>query len=82
MTDAQLLQRITLDAKVMVGKPVIRGTRVTVEHIFNLLGHGASEAEILEEYDGLTLDDIHACFLFATKSLEDSAFMPLAAEAS
>ncbi len=82
MTDAQLLQRITLDAKVMVGKPVIRGTRVTVEHIFNLLAHGTTEAEILEEYDGLTLDDIHACFLFATKSLEDSAFMPLAAEAS
>lgn len=82
MTDAQLLQRITLDAKVMVGEPVIRGTRVTVEHIFNLLGHGATETEILDEYDGLTLHDLHACFLFAAKSLEDTAFMPLAAETS
>jgi uncharacterized protein (DUF433 family) len=81
MKDQQLLERIALDPKVMVGKPVIKGTRLTVEYILNLLAHGASDAEILDEYDGLTREDIRACLLFATKSLEDTAFMPLAVEA-
>lgn len=80
MKDQQLLERITLNPKVMVGKPVIKGTRLTVEYILNLLAHGATVAEILEEYDGLTLEDIQACLLFATKSLENAAFMPLAVE--
>lgn len=70
----------TLDPKVMTGKPVVRGTRVTVEHILNLLAHGTSKDEILEEYDGLTEEDIQACLLFATKSLESTAFMPLPSE--
>lgn len=77
MKDEQLLERITIDPKVMVGKPVIKGTRLTVEYILNLLAHGATVAEILEEYEGLTQEDIQACFLFATKSLESTAFMPL-----
>ena len=45
------------------------GTRLTVEYIINLLAHGASVEEILKEYDGLTLEDIQAYLLFATKSL-------------
>jgi uncharacterized protein (DUF433 family) len=65
MTDQQLLERVTLDPKVMTGKPVIKGTRLTVEYILNLLAHGATSGEILEEYEGLTEDDIRACFLFA-----------------
>jgi uncharacterized protein (DUF433 family) len=64
----------------MVGKPVIKGTRLTVEYILNLLAHGATFAEILDEYDGLTHEDIRACLLFATRSLEDTSFMPLAVE--
>ncbi len=74
MSDRQLLQRITLDSRVMVGKPVIRGTRLTVDHILNLLAHGATEAEILNEYEGLTHEDIQACLLFASKSLQETAF--------
>ena len=77
MTDAQLLQRIAIDPKVMAGKPVIRGTRLTVDFILNLFAHGATEQEILDEYKGLTPEDIQACFLFATKSLESTEFMPL-----
>ena len=65
MNDETLLERITLNPKVMVGKPVIRGTRLTVEFILNLLAHGATPAEILEEYNGLTPEDIRACLLFA-----------------
>jgi uncharacterized protein (DUF433 family) len=80
MKDQQLLERVTLDPKVMVGKPVIKGTRLTVEYILNLLAHGATVTEIIEEYQGLTPEDIQACFLFATKALENTTFMPLAVE--
>jgi uncharacterized protein (DUF433 family) len=80
MTDEQLLERITLNPRVMAGKAVIKGTRLTVDHIFNLLAHGMSTAEIIEEYPGLTEDDIHGCFLFAARSLGDTAFMPLDVE--
>jgi uncharacterized protein (DUF433 family) len=80
MRDEQLLERITFNPDVMVGKPVIKGTRLTVEHILNLLAHGATPAEILDEYDGLTLEDIQACLLFATRSLATTAFMPLTTE--
>jgi uncharacterized protein (DUF433 family) len=80
MTDQQLLDRISLDPKVMVGKPVIRGTRLTVEYILNLLGHGETIQDILDEYEGLTADDVHACLLFASRSLESTDFLPLATE--
>lgn len=81
MSDQSLLERITIDPKVMVGKPVIKGTRLTVEYVLNLLAHGATVAEILEEYEGLTKEDIQACLLFATKSLEGTSFVPLAESA-
>jgi uncharacterized protein (DUF433 family) len=77
MTDQQLLERVVLDPRVMTGKPVIRGTRLTVDFILNLLAHGATEEDILREYTGLAQDDIRACYLFATKSLESTTFMPL-----
>ncbi|MEZ4731389.1 MAG: DUF433 domain-containing protein [Caldilineaceae bacterium] len=80
MQEQQLLERITLNPQVMTGKPVIRGTRLTVEYILNLLAHGATVQEILDEYDGLIAEDIQACFLFATKSLASSEFLPLPLE--
>jgi uncharacterized protein (DUF433 family) len=79
MEDERLLQRITLNPRVMAGKPIINGTRLTVEYILNLLAHGATIEEILAEYQGLQIEDIQACFLFAKKSLSDTAFMPLSA---
>ncbi len=80
MEEKQLLARITLDPKVMTGKPVIKGTRLTVEYILNLLARGASTAEILQEYDGLVPEDIQACLLFAAQALESTLFMPLVME--
>lgn len=80
MTDEQLLQRITVDPQVMVGKPIIKGTRLTVEYILNLLAHGATVEEILSEYEGLTEEDVQACLLFASRSLNDVDFMPLQPE--
>ncbi len=82
MTDKQLLGRISIDPNVMVGKPVIKGTRLTVDYILTLLAHGATVEEILGEYQGLTQEDIQACMLFAAKCLEDSEFMPLLAESA
>jgi uncharacterized protein (DUF433 family) len=81
MTDQELLTRISVNPKVLVGKPVIRGTRLSVEFILNLLAHGATVEEIIKEYQGLKVEDIRACILFATKSLENTVFMPLAIEA-
>lgn len=80
MKENHLLERITVNPKVMVGKPVIRGTRLTVEFILDLLANGATTEEILEEYDGLSKQDIQACLLFAKKSLENTSFMPLEVE--
>ena len=80
MNGNQLLERITANPRVMLGKPVVRGTRLTVEYILNLLAHGATETEILDEYRGLTREDIQACLLFAAQSLESTLFMPLAME--
>lgn len=82
MTDQELLDRITAQADVMAGKPVIRGTRLTVPYLLGLLAHGATVQEILDEYPGLTRDDMSACFLFASRSLEQTAFLPLLREAS
>jgi len=77
MEQKQLLERIALNPKIMVGKPVIRGTRLTVQYILNLLAHGATVDEILQEYKGLTKEDILACLLYASETLEDTTFMPL-----
>ena len=82
MTDQQLLERISLNPDVMTGKPVVAGTRLTVEFILNLLAHGATADDILHEYPGLTLEDIQACILFATRSLADTSFMPLSIDNS
>ncbi|NPV80505.1 MAG: DUF433 domain-containing protein [Firmicutes bacterium] len=79
--NSRLLERIVLDPKIMTGKPIIKGTRLTVQYILGLLAHGASIEEILQEYEGLTREDIQACLLFATEALDDSTFMPLTAGA-
>ncbi len=66
MRDPELLSRIICDPLVLAGKPVIKGTRLSVEYILNLLTHGSSQAEILAEHVGLDEKDIMACLLFAS----------------
>jgi len=73
MKDEELLARIVTNPKIMVGKPVIQGTRLTVEYILNLLAHGTSMEEILQEYKGLTSEVIQACVLFANRALQNTA---------
>ena len=57
----------------MVGRPVIRGTRLTVEYILHLLAHGTTIDEILQEYAGLSEADIRPCLLIATGYGQGSA---------
>jgi len=76
-----LLKRIAVDPQVIVGKPVTRGTRLTVQSVLGLLASGQSIAEILSEYQGLAHDDVLARLLFATQALDTSTFVPLRPEA-
>lgn len=66
----ELSKRIVIDPEILVGKPVIKGTRVPVYLIIELLGNGLSEAEVLKEYPQLKKDDIKAALLYASKCLE------------
>jgi uncharacterized protein (DUF433 family) len=66
MLDQELFSRVTTNSKVMVGKPVIKDTRLTIEYILNLLAHDVTVVEILAEYEGLIEADIRACLLFAS----------------
>jgi len=78
MTEKQLIDRIELRSDVLVGKPVIRGTRLSVEFVLGLLAQGTTVEEILAEYEGLGQLDVQACMLYAAKSLEKTVILPLA----
>jgi len=58
-------ERITVDPKVMVGKPVVRGTRLSVEFVIDLVAQDWTEQQILDSYPGLARDDIFACLRYA-----------------
>jgi uncharacterized protein (DUF433 family) len=78
MPDQELLNRIHIVPNIMVGKPVIRGTRLTVEHILNLLAHDRTVSDIIEEYEGLTAEDIKACLAYACRVLAGTKSAPIA----
>ncbi|MBO3840563.1 MAG: DUF433 domain-containing protein [Thermoproteota archaeon] len=78
--EEELLKRIVVDPKIMVGKPVIRGTRITVEHILRLLSQGLTFEEILEDYPHLTREDIAAALLYAAKITGMEEVYPLTVE--
>ncbi|HUG92529.1 MAG TPA: DUF433 domain-containing protein [Planctomycetaceae bacterium] len=62
--------RITVDPHVLVGKPTIKGTRISVEFVVELLGRGWTPEDILREYDHLTPEDIQACLAYASEVLK------------
>ena len=66
-----LLNRITFDSEVLAGKPIIRGLRISVGMILELLSKGATTEEILEDYPDLELADIHAALLYAYRLVEN-----------
>lgn len=69
-------ERISVDPKILVGKPVIKGTRSAVEFIVELLAQGWTESEILRNYPGLTHDDTRACLKYATSTLKAEESYP------
>lgn len=69
---------ITVDADILVGKPVIKGTRLSVDFILGLFAQGWSEDDILQNYPGITIVDIRACFAYASETLRLEKVYPLA----
>jgi len=69
--------RIAIDPAVLVGKPVIKGTRIAVEFVIDLLAQGWTEPEILRNYPGLTHEDILACLKYAGETLDSEKVFPL-----
>ncbi len=70
--------RIVVDPGILVGKPVVKGTRLAVEFIIDLLAQGWTEAEILRNYPGLTREDIRACLVYASMVLRAEKVYPFA----
>ena len=76
MTTDVLLERIVADPKVLAGKPVVRGTRISVELVIDLLARGYSKQQVLEQYAHLTMDDVHACLAYAREVLQSERVYP------
>lgn len=68
--------RISLDPDVLVGKPVVKGTRLAVEFVIDLLAQGWTEREVLENYSGLTQEDLRACLAYAGEILRSERVFP------
>lgn len=71
--------RIVLDPAVLAGKPVVRGTRLSVEFVIGLMAEGWSEADILRNHPTLTHEDLVACLAFARDLLKSEKIYPSAA---
>ena len=65
MNDTALLERITANAEIFGGKPIVRGMRISVELVLSLLAQGVPQAEILADYPDLEPDDVRACLAYA-----------------
>jgi len=76
--DENLLRRIEINHKVMVGKPVIKGTRIPVDLIVRMVAQGITEKEIIQEYPRLQPDDVRAALVYAAWMLEHEDILPLA----
>ncbi|MFZ1105572.1 MAG: DUF433 domain-containing protein [Hyphomicrobiaceae bacterium] len=71
--------RITLDPEVLAGKPVVRGTRISVEFVIGLMADGWSEDDILANYPGIAHEDVIACLAYARDALSSERVFPSAA---
>jgi uncharacterized protein (DUF433 family) len=69
--------RITTDPDILAGKPVVRGTRIAVELVIDLLASGSPEADILRSYPRLTPEDIRACLAYAGEAVRLYRTVPL-----
>ncbi|NLS79193.1 MAG: DUF433 domain-containing protein [Chloroflexi bacterium] len=78
----ELLKRITVNPRVLVGKPTIRGMRISVEQVLDALAAGVPEAELLEDYPALEADDIRAALLYARDLVAAERVYPVDASVS
>jgi uncharacterized protein (DUF433 family) len=69
--------RIVVDPAILVGKPVVKGTRLAVEFVIDLLAQGWSEADLLRNYPGLAHEDVQACLRYASMVLKAEKVYPL-----
>jgi uncharacterized protein (DUF433 family) len=69
--------RIVVDPQILVGKPIIKGTRISVEFVVDLLARGWMMERILREYDHLTIEDIQACLAYAGELLKSERVYPI-----
>ncbi len=70
-------ERIIVDPKVLVGKPVVKGTRIAVELVVDLMAKGWTQEQILDSYPNLTTEDLHACLAYASEVLHAERVYPL-----
>ena len=70
-------ERIHMDPSILVGKPIVKGTRLAVEFVIDLLAQGWTEAQILESYPGITHEDIQACLAYTSATLHAERVYPL-----
>jgi uncharacterized protein (DUF433 family) len=80
MNKENLLNRIIINPDILVGKPIIKGTRLAVEHVLDLLAEDMTVEEILQEHTQLKKEDILACILFARESIANITYSPLFAK--
>jgi len=78
--EEELLRRITVDAKIFGGKPIIRGRRLAVEHILGMLAAGDSPETILAGYPWLEPEDIQACLVYARRLVGHERVEPMLTE--
>jgi uncharacterized protein (DUF433 family) len=71
--------RVIVDPQVLVGKPIVKGTRLSVQFLVDLLAQGWSEQDLLSNYPGLVADDIRACLAYASAVLSAEKVYPLSA---
>ena len=71
------MDRITANPKILGGKPIIRGSRISVEFILDLLASGVDEQEILEDYPHITKEDIQACLKYAANAFKNDIFIEM-----
>lgn len=70
-------ERISVDPKVLVGKPVVKGTRISVELVVDLLAQGWTQEQILDSYPNLTAEDLRACLAYASEALHSERVYPI-----
>lgn len=71
----EISKHIDLNPKIMMGKPVVRGTRIPVELILRKMGEGATETDLCEAYPRLTIDDIRAVIIYAADLISHDEFV-------